>query len=308
MTLKQALSCARVVLAANGIEDASLETEVLLRYILKVSRVQLYLGLEHEISPEQDEEFQRLIQRRLQHEPSAYITEHREFYGRDFYVDPSVLIPRPESELLVEKALELAENQAVATIVDVGTGCCAIAISLALNLRQVKIYASDISASALKVARFNCRQHGVADRISFLEGDMLDSLPEPADLIIANLPYVAEAELQRDDELNFEPSLALNGGPDGLDKIRRLSHQVNDWLRPGGSLFLEIGQGQGKAVTALLRRLFPAAGIEITPDLSGIDRVVSLSLSSSWQYTGQDRELSAGHGCVEQDENMPVGR
>ncbi len=285
MTIKQTLSRAREILVANSIEDSALESELLLRHALKMSRVQLYLGLDCELSPEEDENFWHLIKRRLNHEPTAYITGHREFYGLDFYVDPNVLIPRPESELLVEKTIEVAQNQAVSTIAEVGTGSGAIAISLALSLPQVKIYATDISAATLKVALFNCQKHGVVGRICLLEGDMLDPLPEPVDLIVANLPYVRESELPHINTLNFEPSLALNGGPDGLEKIRQLCPQTSAKLRPGGCLLLEIGQGQGEAVTSFLRHLFPLAEIELTPDLSGIERVVSLTLT-----TGRCRE------------------
>ncbi len=293
MTIKQALSRAREILAANNIEDPSLESELLLRHALKISQVQLYLGLEHELSPEQDKKFWHLIERRLNHEPTAYITGHRQFYGLDFYVDPSVLIPRPESELLVEKALNLAQNQAVSTIAEVGTGCGAIAISLALSLPQAKIYATDISAAALKVALFNCQKHGVVNRICLLPGDMLDPLPEAVDLIVANLPYVRESELPQINTLDFEPSLALNGGSDGLEKIRKLCPRISDKLRPGGCLLLEIGQGQRRAVTTFLRSLFPLAEIEVAPDLSGIDRVVSLSFPLNQQYTEQDENTTA---------------
>jgi len=279
--IKKALSRARETLVANNIEDSALESELLLRNTLKMSHFQLYLAFDYELSPEQEEKFWHLIERRLNREPTAYITKHREFYGLDFYVDPSVLIPRPESELLVEKTLELAQNQAMPTIAEVGTGCGAIAISLAINLLQTKIYATDISAAALKVALFNCRKHGVPDRVCLLEGDMLDPLPEPVDLIVANLPYVRESELSQTDTLNFEPSLALNGGPDGLEKIQKLCTQVGDKLRPGGYLLLEIGEGQGRAVTTFLHNLLPLATVEVAPDLSGIDRVVSLTIPSA---------------------------
>ncbi len=277
MTLKQALGHARKILVANNIKEAPLESELLLRHALKISRVQLYLDLDYELNSEQEETFWYLIERCLSHEPTAYIIGHREFYGLDFYVDPSVLIPRPESELLVEKALKLAQNQPVSTIAEVGTGCGAIAISLALNLPQAKIYATDTSAPALKVALFNCKKHGVVDRICLLSGDMLNPLPEPVDLIVANLPYVKQSELSPICSPNSEPLLALNGGSDGLEKIRQLCRQVSDKLRPEGCLLLEIGQGQERAVTTFLRNLFPSAKIEVAPDLSGIDRVISLT-------------------------------
>jgi len=274
--LKQALGFGREILAANNIEDTPLVCELLLRHALEISRAQLYLDFDSELTSRQEETFKHLIKRCLSHEPTAYIIGHREFYGLDFYVNPGVLIPRPESELLVEKALKLAQNSTVSTIADIGTGCGAIAISLALNLPPAKIYATDISATALDVALFNCRKHGVADRVSLLQGDMLDPVPEPVDLIIANLPYVKEAELLKMRPASFEPRLALSGGSDGLDKIRHLCCQVEGKLRPGGCLLLEIGQGQKKAVTTYLRNLFQPSNIEIEADLGGIDRVVSL--------------------------------
>jgi release factor glutamine methyltransferase len=164
----------------------------------------------------------------------------------------------------------------LSTIAEVGTGSGAIAISLALELPEAKIYATDISAPALEVARRNCQKHEVIDRICFLSGDMLEPLPEPVDLIIANLPYVRKSQLAG---MRFEPRLALDGGSDGMGKIRRLCRQLGGKLRPGGFLLLEIGEGQGKEVTALLNALFPTGKIKLMPDLSGIERVVSLSLT-----------------------------
>jgi len=281
LTLKQALSRARDILAENNVEDAPLECELLLRHVLKISRIQLYLDLDQELSPQQEQIFWRLVQRRLNGEPTAYITGHQEFYGLDFYVDPRVLIPRPESELLVETALGLAQNHPLFTIAEIGTGCGAIAISLALNLPQAKIYATDISAAALKVALVNCQKHGVADRVYLSQGNMLEPVPEPVDLIIANLPYVKQSELAPMSPARFEPLLALDGGSDGTERIRQLCRQVDSKLPPSGFLLLEIGQGQRGAVTALLHTLFPNGKIEVMPDLSGIDRVVSLSLAAS---------------------------
>ena len=279
MILKQALSHAKVVLMANNIEDASLESEILLRHTLKISKTGLYLETDRKLSPEQEENFWQLVKRRLNGEPTAYITGHREFYGLDFYVDSRVLIPRPESETLVEKALNHARNYPISSIADIGTGCGAIAISLALHLPQTKIYATDLSTAALDVALINCRRHGVTDSVSLLEGDMLGPLPESIDLIIANLPYVKESELSLINSLYFEPSLSLNGGPNGLEKIYRLCCQAGDKLCHGGCLLLEIGAGQREAVTTCLRSLFPSARIEVAQDLGNIDRVVSLHLT-----------------------------
>jgi release factor glutamine methyltransferase len=249
-----------------------------MRHALSISRVKLYSDLDRKLTPEEDKKFWQLAERRLAGEPSAYITGHREFYSLDFYVDPGVLIPRPETELLVERAVALAKERAVSTMADIGTGCGAIAISLAVNLPGVKIYATDISEVALRVARRNCQKYGVADRVCRLAGDLLDPLSETVDLIVANLPYVREGEVSGVNTRGFEPALALDGGADGLEKIRRLCHQAEARLNPGGSLLLEIGAGQKEAVTRLLRSLFPKARIEVTKDLGGIDRVMCLTL------------------------------
>ncbi len=276
MTLKEALNRSRESLAAQNIEDSNLEGELLLRHTLGISRVELYLNLNRKLTPKQEETFLVLIKRRLNSEPTAYITGSREFYGLSFHVDRRVLIPRPETELLVEEALGLAQNYPQPAVADIGTGCGAIAISLALNLPQAKIYATDISGSALEVARLNCQKHGVSHRIELLQGNLLEPLPEPVQLMVANLPYVAQPELARISQLNSEPPAALDGGPDGLDRIRTLINQLGDKLSPNGSLLLEVGLGQAKMVTTLLKHRFPDAKIETISDLSSIERVVKL--------------------------------
>jgi release factor glutamine methyltransferase len=276
---RQALAQARGTLADNNVDDASLEGEILLRHVLGINCSQLFSDLDTSISPAQAESLEQLLERRLSGEPSAYITGHREFYGLDFKVNRHVLIPRPESELLVEKALSLCQSHAISIIADIGTGCGAIAISLAKNLPAATIYATDISHQTLEVARENCRRHGVTDKVVLLQGDMLGGLPEPVDLIVANLPYVREAELTGSGPLSFEPRLALNGGKDGLDRISFLCRQAGKKLRNNGSMLLEIGQGQTQAVKAIMYESFPSALIEIDRDLAGIERVISLCLT-----------------------------
>jgi len=278
---RQALAHARRTLAENNIEDASLEGEILLRHVLGLSRARLYSDLDYDISIVQEKALNGLVERRLKGEPSAYITGHREFFGLDFKVDSSVLIPRPETELLVEKAIHLTRSHAISRIADIGTGCGAIAVSLAVNLPRVTVYATDVSATALEVARTNCDIHGVTDRIVLLEGDMMEPLTESVDLLIANLPYVRESELSPNGPLSYEPALALNGGEDGLDMIRVLCRQANTKLRSGGFILLEIGQNQAEAVAALLQETFPRARIEVECDLAGIQRAVSLRLTLS---------------------------
>jgi len=278
VNVKEVLDDARKVLTDSNIEDAPLEAEVLLRDTLKKDRVGLYLALDDELSTEQQNAFRDRLARRLDDEPTAYIIGHREFYGRDFLVDASVLVPRPETELLVEKALEIVRKRRLSVIAEVGTGCGAVAISLALELPHVRVYATDISASALEVARVNSRKHGVSDRVHLLNCDLLGALPEPVEMVVANLPYVRETDLPRSGPVSREPRLALDGGTDGLDKIRRLCSQAKAVPGSGGHLLLEVGEGQAGAVSVFLHGLFPPALVEVTPDLSGIDRVVSMML------------------------------
>lgn len=281
MTIKEALRQASKTLASGSIEDASLEAELLLMHLLGIDRAKLYARLEDELSPGDTQAFAQLLERRLSHEPIAYILGHREFFGHDFYVAPGVLIPRPESELLVEKALDLVKKfpDQNPIITEIGTGSGAIAISLAILLPKAKIYASDISPRALNIARVNCEKHGVQDRVHLLEGDLLDPLPEAVDIILANLPYIGDEELS---ELSaeirmFEPMEALAGGRQGMDKVRQLLSEAKGKLRAGGSVLLEIGAGQGPAVASLAKDLFPGAMVELARDLAGRERVLSVT-------------------------------
>jgi release factor glutamine methyltransferase len=272
---RQALNQARKILTENNIDNASLEGEILLRHVLGIDRASLFSDLDIEISPSQEEELLKLVERRRKGEPSAYITGHKEFFGLDFIVNPHVLIPRPETELLVEKAINLCRTHSIFTVADIGTGCGAIVVSLAMNLPEVTVFATDISIAALEVATQNCAKYGIKHRIILLQGDLLEPLPEPVDIIIANLPYVRTADLQ----VGFEPELAFNGGEDGLDKIKILVQQAGKKLGKHGSLILEIGQGQVEAVAAMLKHSFPSALIEIDRDLAGIERMICLRLT-----------------------------
>jgi len=276
---RQALAGARRALSGAGIAEASLEGEVLLRHVLGADRAGLYAGLEAELSPEDETALAEFIRRRINGEPTAYITGRREFYGLDFLVNPHVLIPRPETELLVEKAVEIAQNRENYTIADIGTGAGAIAVSLAAHLPGAGIYATDISPRALAVARENAERHGVSDRITFLQGNILEPLPEPVDLIIANLPYVRREEMAPGGPLDGEPALALDGGEDGLTGIRAFCRQAGGKLKPGGAVLVEVGQGQAAAAAEMLREAFPSGTVAVYPDLAGIARVVGLSLT-----------------------------
>lgn len=284
MILREALQSATQTLRKAGIDDASVEAELLLGHILGISKTQLYTEPERSLTSVETEHLYHLVQRRLDHEPAAYILGHCEFYGIDFCIDCHTFIPRPETELLVEKAVELAQRISQPgkriTIADVGTGCGAIAISLALALPQAKIYATDISASALQVAGMNCRRHAVSSQVELLQGNLLEPLSQPVDMIVANLPYIKSCEFRdlSPEVRNFEPTTALAGGEDGLDKIQQILEQMPGKLNYGGCFLLEIGQGQGRVVTSLIKSYFPQASIELISDLGGIERVVKVGL------------------------------
>lgn len=279
MTLRQALNQGRKKLSLYSfVEDAAFESEVLLRYVLQIGRAQLFLRLDEALDSTREEIFRQWVERRSLGEPVSYIIGCREFFGLEFFVDTRVLIPRPESELLVEEAIDFSLDNPLAAIADIGTGSGAIAVSLATYLPEARIYATDISPAALEVAAINCRKHNVAERVILLQSDLLNSLPAPVDILIANLPYVRKTDLAGMSSAKYEPALALDGGEGGLDQIFQLCRQLNGRLRPRGCALLEIGLGQGKAVTDCLSSVFPAAKVEVLPDLAGIDRVVKMRL------------------------------
>jgi release factor glutamine methyltransferase len=294
VTLRQALILASQKLSVlPDIDNPALESEILLRHALQISRAQLYLDLDRNLSADQQKTFRQWIDRRLQGEPAAYIFGSREFFGLDFYVDRRVLIPRPETELLVEEAIKIVNHSSPSSdssplekgrlrgifpyfIADIGTGSGAIAVSLAVNLPQVKVLAVDISATALEVAAINCRSHGVQDRVTLFQGDLLEPLKGEVNVLIANLPYVTTADVAKMPSAKFEPLIALDGGGKGLDLIWRLIPKFKDKIKSSGSALIEIGQGQSEAVTEYVRKLYPSAQIKVIQDLANIDRVVKI--------------------------------
>ncbi len=282
MTLRKALQSITRTLSDATIDNARVEAELLVGHVLSMSRTQLYTAPERELTPAETEHLAGLVRRRLDREPTPYILGHCRFYGTEVHVDERALIPRPETELLVEKAVEIAgrlhDPGRQISIADIGTGCGAIAVSLALALPEAGIYATDISAPALEVARKNCRRYGVDDRVRLLAGNLLEPLPHPVDMIVANLPYVRSADLAAlsREIRDFEPTMALDGGEDGLDIIREMLEQVPSKLNDRGCMLLEIGAGQAGAVTSLVDAHFPHADVELVPDLAGIPRVVTV--------------------------------
>ena len=258
-------------------ERARLDAESLLLYLIQCDRAFLIAHSDEILNAEGAVRYYALIERRLAGEPIQYITGQTEFYGLPFRVDSSVLIPRPETEHLVEKVLSLEGSFPLPRIVDVGTGSGAIAIALAHKLPSASITAIDLSAQALMVARANAEQNAVTNRICFLQGDLLAPVArETFHIVVSNPPYVAESDRASlaVEVRDHEPELALFAGTDGLAVYRKLIPQAHSVLVPSGFIALEVGSGQHSAVSALL----VASGftdIEITPDLQGIQRVVT---------------------------------
>jgi release factor glutamine methyltransferase len=277
--MRELLNSAKTALKEANIESPQLDAEVLLAHSLGLSRGQLHAQISRQLDAENEETFKSLVDRRLQHEPVAYITGHKEFFALDLKVDRRVLIPRPETETLVEVALTVARQKNLSLLAEVGVGSGAVAIALAVNLPGAHIYAIDSSSEALAVAEENCRRHRVLDRVSLLCGDLLEPLPEPIGLVVANLPYVSEEELRSlaPDIIQYEPLGALDGGADGLDHIRRLLQQARPRLTPPGIICLEIGATQATAVNESVREEFPDATVALVRDLAGLDRVVVIA-------------------------------
>ncbi|GAC1364928.1 MAG: peptide chain release factor N(5)-glutamine methyltransferase [Ktedonobacteraceae bacterium] len=285
VTIQAALQQGARELAAADLQGVRLDAQVLLAHVLGLERAQLYAYPQRELTLEQEQDYHALLARRREREPIAYIVGHKEFYGLDLFVDRRVLIPRPETELLVEAALVHIRSRLSAgespLVADIGTGSGAIAIAIAVEEpRLPAIFACDISAEGLEVARINCERHHVGGRVKLLQGNLLDPLQEPVDLLLANLPYVGTREIDSmtPDVLAYEPQQALFSGPDGLDLLLNLCAQAKKsaTLRDGGVMLLEIGYQQCKPLTRALRTLWPHALVTCKKDYAGWDRLVEV--------------------------------
>lgn len=282
MTIGEALAAARLRLQQAGIDQSDLEAEVLLRHALGLDRTAFFASLKDEAPSAALKRFDGYIERRLRLEPTAYITGVREFFGLEFEVTPAVLIPRPETETLVEAAIELSKSRGRIrrgpVIADVGTGSGAVAVALAKNVPRSDVYATDSSAEALAVAERNARRHD-AERVMCLRGDLLSPLPEYADIIVANLPYVPSRDIDglEPEVRDYEPRSALDGGPDGLGVIRRFLAEAPRYLRPNGCVCIEFGDRQAEAIRRLARAACPGMRLQVVKDLAGRDRVLVIS-------------------------------
>jgi release factor glutamine methyltransferase len=276
-----AVAAGRLRLRAAGIPDdeADLDARLLAEHVLGWTTERFLAEATASASPSFVQRYNDVVARRERREPVSYVVGHQEFWGLDFEVSPAVLIPRPETELVVETALQLLGAAATAgsdiRVADVCTGSGCVAVAIACERQQATIVAIDISEAALAVAQRNARRHGVAERIRLVRADLLDGVEERFDLIAANPPYVAESDRAglQPEVRDYEPALALFAGTDGLDAIKRLLDTVPDHLRPGGWFLFEFGFGQSDEIVRLISRAAALTMIELRHDLQEIPRV-----------------------------------
>ncbi len=284
MTVLEILNWSTNHLKNHQIENDRLNAELLLARSLNLSREGLYRNLHSQLKEGEKETLEKMIQRRISGEPLQYILEHQEFWSIDFKVDPRVSIPRPETELLVEQSLLILSGNSlreIPSVLEIGTGSGAIAIALAKEVKNIFLVATDISRDALVLAKENAESEGVRHQIEFVNGDLFGPLRpskgrEPFDLILSNPPYIVRPEIGSlaKEVRDYEPIVALDGGEDGLDFYRRIISGAPFYLREGGWLLLEIGQGQREKVAEQIERRGTFLKPQILPDLSGTERVV----------------------------------
>ncbi len=285
-TIRNTLRWAIDTLKNSNIESPNINAEILLAHALSCDRIELHTNPGKIINDGDISKYKTLINKRANHVPLQYITVHVEFMSLDFVVDEHTLLPRQDTEILVETVLNKIKNKTFSnktmTIVDIGTGCGNIAISLASNLKNVQVYASDISRDALAVAGINVRRHKVADRVHLLHGNLFEASNGyldrgNVDFIVSNPPYVREADWNKlEPEINeHEPREALVGGKDGLRFYKRIIREAPEWLKPEGFLILEVGETQAETITKLIETEGHFEKIEITKDLQKIDRIVT---------------------------------
>jgi release factor glutamine methyltransferase len=285
VTLGDLVRTAQKRIAASGSDSPRLDAEVLLRHVIHVDRVGLFMRLDEHASQGVAEAFLDLVERRVTGQPVAYLTGMREFMGLAFHVTPDVLIPRPETELLVEWALDWLGQRSDLVVVDVGTGSGAIAVSIAAldTSAANRVIGSDISAEALRIAEGNAARLLTPFRrpnISFARGSLLTWRQEPVDLVLANLPYLTPRQIAGNPDLDAEPRLALDGGNDGLDLVRSLIFDLPRVFAPHGAAGLEVDPDQVDAVIDLLGDAFPEAEVEVISDLAGHRRHIVMRLQA----------------------------
>jgi release factor glutamine methyltransferase len=295
-TIQKLLNWVTQYLMGKGIDSPRLSAELLLSDILGLKRIELYTQHDKPVAQKELDKLHNLVKRAGQHEPIAYLIGKTEFYSMELDVSPDCLIPRPETELLVQRAIEFLRDQRHKSgvlspesgvyICDLCTGCGCIAVAIARNFPNARIIATDISSSALEIAANNIKKHNLQDRITLLSGDLFEPvIPQldtgKFDLIVSNPPYVSAVEYEKLDKnvKEYEPRLALFAGVDGLDIYRRIIEKVDDFLKNDSALIMEIGYSQGPAIREMLDKSGIFSDIKIEKDFSNNDRIVTAKKS-----------------------------
>ena len=288
-TIRNILKSAIAKLKKSEIEFPEINADTLLAYVISCDRTNLYTNPDDLINDSDICKYNELIHKRASHVPLQYITKRVEFMSLDFVVDEGVLIPRPETEILVEAVIKKTDNKLYhdrkIIIIDIGTGSGNIAVSLAKNISNVMVYASDISREALSIANENVIRHDVTDKIHLLHGNVFESFSsnvkkEQVDFIVSNPPYVSKSESKNlePELIDHEPLLALIGGEDGLFFYKQIIKDAADWIKPGGYLIIEIGETQANAIIKLMQNELHYDEIEIINDLQGKERIISAKI------------------------------
>ena len=276
-TIKKILDWTTEYFKKHQIENPHLEAEIILAHALHIDRIRLYIDFEKELDKPSLELFKGFITRRVKGEPAAYITGSKQFMSLIFKVTPDVLIPRPETEMLIESVIEISKIiEGKLTVLDIGTGSGAIAVSLAKFVDNIAVTATDISKKALEVAIENAKKHQVENKISFIEADLFPVETQKYDIIVSNPPYIKTAEIKtlQIEIRDYEPHSALDGGPDGLDFYKKIAEKSDNYLNENGRLILEVGYDGAKDVAVLVQDALKTKNIRIKKDLNGVDRVV----------------------------------
>ena len=276
-TIKRLLDWTTEYLKKNNIDEPHLEAEILLAHALNTERIRLYIDFEKVVDKNTLETFKGSIKRRAKGEPSAYITGNKQFMSLNFSITKDVLIPRPETEMLVENVIELSKKiEGKATILDIGTGSGAIAVSIAKYIDNSEVVATDFSGKALEVAASNAKKHGVENKIKFVNADLFPNEVQKFDIIVSNPPYIRTSDIKglQKEIRDFEPLSALDGGTDGLTYYRKILEKSSEYLKENGAVILEISPELAKDIVSLAKSEFRSKEIKVIKDLNGLDRAV----------------------------------
>lgn len=283
MTVGEALRKYSSILKEQGVNEAEDSVKVILCHILNLNNSSLFANTQRLLTAGEIFKLENLVQKRIDHMPVAYIVNSKEFYSLDIYIDGRVLVPRPETETLVEEAIRFIGewkqlNSRTMLIADVGAGSGAISVALARNVKDSMIFAVDISRDALDVAMINIKRYKLEDRVAVIQGNLLQQMRGGLDMVVANLPYIAEEDIKLlpEEISRWEPRWALNGGKNGLEVMNELIKQASEKVNRGGCILLEIGKEQDTKIYENIMEILPEANISLIRDISGINRVVKI--------------------------------